>query len=185
MLTWRGKPSGISLGLCALLVLSFGQSGHAVVSKATLAADWIHLASASIWFGGLATFATGLRRARMAIEESTRAAFTMTVLARFSAIALPAVIMIVASGLYGSLAHNVVISSLTATPYGRIIFAKTLLLVPLLALGFYHFRSGRTSSSRTVTVTLACAAALIVVIFALSALLAGTPAPQGPGMDHG
>jgi copper transport protein len=185
LLTWRGKPSPVSLGLCVLFVLSFGQSGHAVVSKATLVADWIHVTCASIWFGGLATFAMGLRRALTAIKESARAAFTMKVMARFSAVALPAVIALIASGVFGSVVHFVTVPSLTANPYGRVILAKALLLLPLLALGFYHYRSGRTPSSRAFTVTLACEATLIVAILGLSAVLTGLPPPPPPGSEHG
>jgi len=185
LLTWRGKSSPVSLALCALFVLTFGQSGHAVVSKATLAADWAHLAGAAIWFGGIATFAVGLRAARAAIGDSARPAFTATVLSRFSGIALPAVVALIAGGIFGSIAHFVTVPSLTATPYGRVILAKALLLVPPLALGFYHYRSARRPSSRTFTITLACEATLMVAILALSAMLTGLPPPPAPGSEHG
>ena len=185
LLTWRGRPSPVSLGLCALFLFSFSASGHAVVGYATLAADWTHLTCASMWFGGLVSFGVGLKRARATLAESARAGFTTTLIARFSAIALPAVAVLVASGVYGSIAHFVTWKSLADNPYGRIILAKVLLLIPLLTLGYYHFRSGRRATSRLFPMTVACEAALLVAVLALSAVLSGLPPPLPPGSDHG
>lgn len=185
VLTWRGKPSVVSLGLCALLLLSFGQSGHAVTSKATLAADWIHFSCASIWFGGLATFAIGLKRAQTAIAESARPAFTAAVIRRFSVLAVPAVAALVASGVYASNAHYVTLATLTASTYGRVILAKVVLLVPLLALGTYHNRTARVSSSRTFAVTLVCEALILISILGLSGVLTGLAPPNAHDIEHG
>jgi len=185
LLTWRGRPSPVSLGLCVLFIFSYSVSGHAVASYATLAADWIHMTCAALWFGGLATFGVGLKRALTTIEENARTAFTTTVISRFSAVALPAVAVLVASGVYGSVAHFVSWKSLTENPYGRIVLAKALLLIPLLALGYYHFRAGRRATARAFPVTVACEAALVIVILALSAILTGLPPPLPPGSDHG
>ena len=184
LLTWRGRPSPISLGLCALLIYSYSQSGHAVLSTATLAADWIHMTSASLWFGGLTTIAVGLKRAVPAVDGSARSAFAATVISRFSAVALPAAIALVTSGVYAGLAHNVTWSSLTEHPYARVVLAKTLFLVPLLALGWYHSRFGRAPTARTFGVTVACEAALLVAVLALSAVLTGLPPPHPPGSGH-
>lgn len=185
LLTWRGSMSLVALGLCALLILSFSQSGHAVVSSATFAADWVHMACASIWFGGLAIFSAGWKRALTAIEETARPAFSAMVISRFSVIALPAVILLVASGVYGSVAHDVTWSSPAESLYARIILAKVVLLLPLLALGYHHFRSGRGPATRGFTATVTSEAALIVVVLALSAVLSGLPPPHPPGSGHG
>jgi copper transport protein len=185
LLTWRGKPSAVSLGLSALFVLAFAQSGHAIANKAMLAADWVHLACAAIWFGGLATFAAGLPRAMTSIEPYARPAFIKTVISRFSAVALPAVAALIATGIFGSIAHFVTVPALKATAYGRVVLAKAALLLPLLALGFYHYRAGRRASSRAFAVTLACEAAILIAIVGLSAVLTGLPPPPPPGSDHG
>jgi len=184
-LTWRGRPSPVSLGLCALLILSYSQSGHAIASKTTLAADWIHMTCAALWFGGLATFGAGLKRALTTIEGTARSAFTATVISRFSTVALPAVAALVASGVYASAAHFVTWTSLTENPYARVVLAKAVLLLPLLALGLYHYRSGRGPATRAFAVTVACEAFLVVVILALSAVLTGLPPPHPPGSEHG
>ena len=141
--------------------------------------------SASLWFGGLIAFAVGFKRALTSIEESTRSTFTMAVISRFSAVALPAVAVLVASGVYGSIAHFVTWKSLTENPYGRIILAKVLLLIPLLALGYYHFRFGRGTAVRLFAVTVSCEALIVIAILSLSAVLTGLPPPLPPGSDHG
>ena len=185
LLTWRGRASPVSLGLCAIFIFSYSVSGHAIAGYATLAADWIHMACAALWFGGLVTFGLGFKRALTTIEETARTPFTMTVISRFSALALPAVAALVASGVYGSVAHFVTWKSLTENPYGRIVLAKAVLVLPLLALGYYHFRTGRGAKARAFPLTVACEAALVVAILALSAVLTGLPPPLPPGSDHG
>jgi copper transport protein len=185
LLTWRGNPSAVSLALCAPFLFSFSQSGHAVASNATLAMDWIHLACACLWFGGLATLGVGLRPALGLIDGPARPAFIGTLVSRFSTLALPAVIALVGTGVGASLAHFVTVSNLTKTPYASVILAKVSLLVPLLALGYYHLRFGRKSPPRVLTVTLACEAAIVVVVLGLSAVLTGLPPPNPPGHDHG
>lgn len=185
LLTWRGSASPVSLGLCALLLLSYSVSGHAVATYATLAADWIHMTCAALWFGGLAVFGVGFRRALTTIEETDRTAFTTTAISRFSAVALPAVAALIASGVYGSVAHFVTWKSLTQHPYGRIVLAKALLLMPLLMLGYKHFRSARRAPARTFPMSITFEAALVVVVLALSAVLSGLPPPLPPGSDHG
>ena len=185
LLTWRGRVSSVSLGLCAIFIFSYSVSGHAIASYATLVADWTHMTCAALWFGGLVTFAVGFKRALTTIAETARTPFMMTVISRFSTLALPAVAVLVASGVYGSLAHFVGWKSLTENPYGRIVLAKALLLLPLLVLGYYHFRSGRGAKARAFPLTVACEAALVVAIFALSAVLSGLPPPLPPGSDHG
>ena len=185
LLTWRGSPSPVSLGLCALFIFSYSVSGHAIAGYATLAADWIHMTCVSLWFGGLVTFGVGFKRALTTIEPTARTAFTTTVISRFSAVALPAVAALVASGIYGSLAHFVTLKSLTENPYGRIVLAKALLTIPLLALGYRHFRSGRGVTARAFPMTVACEAVIVVAILACSAVLIGLPPPLPPGSDHG
>lgn len=144
-------------GACAAgaaLLATFTLQSHAAAAgnPVAMAADWLHLAAAAVWTGGLVGFTAALagrwRAAgqRGAAEQQGTAGQRgaaaqrivvdlSTAVGRFSPLAVAAVAVLVATGLYGARLHVPGSAALPATGYGRALLAKLALLVPLLALG--------------------------------------------------
>ena len=120
----------LSLGLLAGLSLSGHDAVDAGSSWATEAADWVHLAAASLWIGGLATMAVlvwagapGLRRAAFA---------------RFSRFATILVALVLAAGTYLSIVRLPHLSDLWSRGYGQVLLVKLALVSVALLWGAFH-----------------------------------------------
>ena len=133
LLAGRGLPArrGVLLALAALFAGSLAWAGHAGADSSRpwhLAADVLHLLVAGIWPMGLFPLAALLLTART--EPGTAAAAR-----RFSDLALPCVLVLLASGwinswyLVGSWDH------LFHTTYGRELLVKLAAFALLVALG--------------------------------------------------
>lgn len=104
-----------------------GASGHNLaVSSLTL-----HLLGAAVWLGGLLSIA--FMRRRMSAEVFP------AVLARYSALALGAFVVVAISGIASAILRLGNLADLT-TPYGVLIIAKAVALVGLGVLGALHRR---------------------------------------------
>lgn len=168
----RGPVAALALAVAAVLLLTLSLSGHALIAPAlppgtAIVADWLHLAAAALWSGGIFVLLRG--------------PVTRAIVARFSTVAVASVAAIVLTGVAGAIAHLPAPAALVTTPYGLVIVAKAALLLPLLALGYRNLQRGR-SADRTVdvTATVAREAALLVVVLVLSAVLTGLPLPHAP-----
>lgn len=91
-----------------------------------LAAEWMHLLAAGAWFGGLLPLWLTVRR--LPPDDAALAC------ARFSALATPAVVLILAGGLVLAAALVGSWAGLVATLYGRLVLLKTVLFAG--AMGF-------------------------------------------------
>ncbi|WP_433626218.1 copper resistance D family protein [Nocardia sp. CA-120079] len=91
----------------------------------------VHALAAASWFGLLVALALVVR---------TRGEWAVT-LPRYSAVALPLVGIVTVTGLVNGLVRVGGIAPFVTTGYGRILLAKTLVLVGLLALGWWWRRS--------------------------------------------
>ncbi len=183
-LTWRRKTPQVALVPAAIALLTFSLSGHAVATDQTFQlglrvfADWLHLAGAALWSGGLLVFAAGIRPALNLLRDAERAGFARTAIARFSVLAVASVATIVATGVYAAAVQVHAWPDLIATGYGRIVLAKAALLLPLLALGYGHYRQGKGEASRfDFAVSVACEAGLLLAVIGLSAMLGGLAPP--------
>ena len=124
--------------LAAVLLATLAATGHArAVAKGTLlaqAADWIHLASTTIWIGSVFHLLLLLSQARqrdaLSIELLNRAAH------RFSQVAQYCVLALLPTGIYSSWLHLPSWSSFLSTDYGRVLSTK-LGLVSLTLLVAY------------------------------------------------
>ena len=124
-------------GAAALLVP--GASGHAGQTSPralALLLDWLHLASGSLWLGGLIGILV-LWRSLPAVE---RIAGLAVCVPRFSNVALGSVAVLLASGIWASVLHLPTLSSLWETSYGKTIIIKALLLAGALVAGFLNLR---------------------------------------------
>ncbi|WP_433527701.1 copper resistance D family protein [Nocardia pseudovaccinii] len=91
----------------------------------------VHALAAASWFGLLVALALVVR---------TRGEWAVT-LPRYSAVALPLVGIVTVTGLVNGLVRVGGIAPFVTTGYGRILLAKTLVLVALLALGWWWRRT--------------------------------------------
>ncbi|MEV4238584.1 CopD family protein [Nocardia sp. NPDC049737] len=91
----------------------------------------VHALAAASWFGLLVALALVVR---------ARGEWAVT-LPRYSAVALPLVGIVTVTGLVNGLVRVGGIAPFVTTGYGRILLAKTLVLVGLLALGWWWRRS--------------------------------------------
>ncbi len=141
---WRAVTTGarvrwaivvVSLGL----FLPFALNSHADAVRpgraAAVANDFIHLLAASIWVGGLfALVITVLVWVRNLELEDRRNAL-VTIIPRFSSLAIISVILLSTSGLYSAWLQVGNLTALTATDYGQTLIVKLLLVGSMLVLG--------------------------------------------------
>ena len=103
---------------------------------------WIHITSAAIWVGGSlfigVVFAPILKKMSMPVED--RIQLMVQVGRRFNKLALPALFILIATGMYQ--AHLVLQKSdiLYDTSYGHVLIIKMILVAALLILYAVHVR---------------------------------------------
>jgi copper transport protein len=111
-------------------------SGHDALdpgsSWKTAIADWVHIAAASVWVGGLATM-VGLLW--YGAPELRRSAFT-----NFSRLASVLIALVLGAGIYLSVVRLPHLSDLWSESYGRVLLVKVALVCFALLWGaFHHF----------------------------------------------
>lgn len=171
---WRLAEWGV-----VLLVLTLALSSHAMSvpfnRPLAVAVDAGHLLAAGCWMGTLAVILSVSR------QEPTHLAVQLRA---FSPLAMGAVSVLVFMGVVLSGVHLGEVRSLWAASYGRVLVAKVILASGVLFLGFLNWRRGLPSLDtpdgpqrvrRRATWEVALAAAVLVA----TALLTGTPMPEG------
>ncbi|MFI6048151.1 copper resistance D family protein [Nocardia sp. NPDC051321] len=126
----------------------------------------VHALAAAAWFGLLVALALVVR---------TRGEWA-AVLPRYSAMALPLVAAVAVTGLLNGLVRVGGLTPFVSTGYGRILLAKTVVLVGLLALGWWWRRSWvhRAADHRMTAEASLRRATVEVVVMALAFGLAAT-----------
>ncbi|KIA62355.1 copper resistance protein CopD [Nocardia vulneris] len=126
----------------------------------------VHALAAAAWFGLLVALALVVR---------TRGTWAVA-LPRYSAMALPLVVLVAVTGLLNGLLKVGGITPFFDTGYGRILLAKTVVLLGLLGLGWWWRRSwvGRAADHRVTADASLRRAVLEVVVMALAFGLAAT-----------
>ncbi|MCS7287984.1 MAG: copper resistance protein CopC/CopD [Roseiflexus sp.] len=182
------RSGGIILG--GLILLTFSISGHAAATTqpfVSIALDWVHLAAATIWVGGLTALAvTLIRQSRDAPEPY----LVKHALMRFSWIALASVAALTISGALAALSYLRDVSDLWATDYGRALLAKTALFAILISFGAYHLRLVRMQATvldhittaiialvRRLRRSLPLEATLAVIVVGIAGVLTSLPHP--------
>ena len=103
---------------------------------------WVHITSAAIWVGGSlfigTVFAPILKKMSLSVEE--RLQLMIKVGRRFNKIAVPALVILIVTGIYQ--AHLVLQSSdiLYDTSYGNVLIIKILLVFALIITYAIHVR---------------------------------------------
>lgn len=128
----------------AWLVLLPGLGGHAAAQAPVallLPANVLHVAAMALWVGGLVALLLVLPAATRALRApADRTRLLAAVLARFSPLALGAVIAIVATGVVQSLKLLDLPDDLFDSGFGRAVLVKVALLLGLVALGAWQRR---------------------------------------------
>jgi putative copper export protein len=103
---------------------------------------WAHLVSASIWVGGSIFIGVVLAPLLKTISESVeeRVAIMIRVGRKFNKIAIPSLVILIATGLYNS--SNILSNPkfLLSTNYGIILVIKIILVISLLVMFVIHVR---------------------------------------------
>ena len=127
-------PLWPALALALALASGFSLSGHSASepnsSALSVTADWIHIAAASVWIGGLVTLA--LIGWRLEGADRRRAFL------RFSGIATALVGVVLGAGIYLGVLRLPALSDLWSTPYGQVLIVKITLVALALAWGAAH-----------------------------------------------
>ncbi len=124
--------AGALFGAVAVLIVP-GAAGHAAQTSPrglTLGFDWLHLAAASVWFGGL----IGLLVFWISLGADRRVAGLSVVVPRFSNVALGSVLLLGAAGVGETVDHLPAVNALWETGFGQAILVKTGLLACAAAL---------------------------------------------------
>ncbi|HEY7563900.1 MAG TPA: copper resistance protein CopC [Acidimicrobiia bacterium] len=180
-------------GASALLVAAELVSGHTrTTTPAWLAyaSDAAHVATAAVWFGGLAALLLSLRSWRAA-DRPAKAAQTV---AGFSTMASWSVLGLVVAGAFLAWLQVRALSALFTTPYGWTLLAKLVMVGVVLLVALYNKRRlvpaivKRSSDSaaawtRLQRTVLAEATGLVVVLGVTALLVDLQPAAEAAGIE--
>ncbi|MFQ3630121.1 copper resistance CopC/CopD family protein [Roseiflexus sp.] len=182
------RTAGMVIG--GLILLTFSIGGHAAATAQPLvsvALDWMHLAAATNWAGGLTALVVALIRRN---DDTPDLHLVKHALMRFSWLALASVAVLTISGVFAALSYLRDVSDLWVTDYGRTLLIKTALFALLISLGAYHLRLVRmhtTVLDRATTVTIAVMqrlrrslpleAALAIIVVGVAGVLTSLPHP--------
>lgn len=132
---WRRRPR-IAAAMAALALGAVAASGHASSASPrllTILNDWVHLLAGAVWLGGIAlivlVWAPALRRH----GPELRMVIAGQVLPAFGRVALPAFVVVSATGIVSLVVQLGRIADLWQTAYGRVLLVK-IVLVGLIAL---------------------------------------------------
>lgn len=180
--------SGVSL----LLLLTISLSSHAAAETAPFLptlADWLHLAAASTWIGGLLAFVTALWAVR-GFDTGLRSQLVAGLISRFSALALLSVGLLILSGLYAAVLRIGTLTALTETLYGQTLLVKLAIALLMMALGavnlgmirptirrvVVHAQDGSSLLTRFRQLVTGEAALGVILLFSVGVLTAQPPA---------
>ncbi|HEX5078726.1 MAG TPA: copper resistance protein CopC [Geminicoccaceae bacterium] len=131
----QSRPKLAALtGLLLLITISLGS--HAVGARAApalaVAVDTLHLAAAALWLGTLLELCLLLPTLTLAREP--RFAILRVLVPRVSAVLLPTVLILLATGIFNAWEQVATFQALFGTAHGQSLLLKLALLVPLLVI---------------------------------------------------
>jgi copper transport protein len=166
--------------LVAARVLTEAMAGHAASATprpAAIAADTVHIATASVWLGSVLCAVAALRAA----EPGERVALARAYRVPFSVLMAFAAALAVASGLYSAGVEVPSLAAATGTTYGRTLLIKLGALVVLCGVAARN--ALRLHRGRLPLRGVAVEVTLAVALFAAAAVLIETAPPTAT--SHG
>jgi copper transport protein len=136
----RAILAALTLG-AAYIALTPALAGHASIEHPTwlfFPSDVLHVLAASVWVGGIACLLLALPAATRRLEATDRTRLLLATLARFSPLALVAVVTIAITGVVQALIDVRTLKGLLQTTYGALVIVKIALLLVLIALGWVN-----------------------------------------------
>lgn len=137
----HARLSRLAAGLGALALGAIAASGHAgsVSPRApSILNDWVHLLSGALWLGGIGliglVWASELRREGIGRRRDV----ARWVLVPFGRVALPAFVLVTATGLVSLLVQLGELSALWQTDYGRLLAAKITVVALIATASAWH-----------------------------------------------
>jgi copper transport protein len=123
------------------LLTTAGLSGHAAErspAAVNVAASALHLGAAACWIGGLLMLVFAVYPATSSLAHTHRVRVLAPAVSRFSSMAVIAVGLLVASGLFRSWEEVRTVEALTGTDYGVTLLSKVAAFAPMLGLGGFN-----------------------------------------------
>lgn len=132
----RSWQIGVGLGLLLVISQSLNSHGAAVSDPplVSLLTDIIHLTGAAIWVGGLVQLIVTAPKLFQSSNPQERVQALAALIARFSFIAFITVGFIVLTGVFATFVQVGSFEAFFGTLYGKSLFFKIALVIPLLAL---------------------------------------------------
>ncbi len=192
----RRPPNAIlallALG-CGYLAITPALAGHSSIQSPTgvfFPSDALHVLAAGVWVGGIVCLLLALPGATARLEGAERSRLLVATLARFSPLALGAVIAIAATGAIQAYIDVRSLNGLLHTTYGVLVLVKVALLFALIALGWVNRErvipalrriagAGQTPGQAGVTArgTMRGELALMLAVFGVTAALVAYAPP--------
>jgi copper transport protein len=137
---WRrvGLAGAVLAGGVVVTPAFWGHAASTSPRVASVAADGAHLLAVSAWMGGLACLLLVVPAALRHADPHEKASCLAATVPRFSATALVAVAVLVASGTYLAILQVTAWPALFRSTYGQVVLAKIGGLALALALGAYN-----------------------------------------------
>lgn len=120
----------LAAGACLLVPGTAGHAAQTPPRAASVVLDWLHLASGSLWVGGL----IGLLVLWRSLPVARRMAGLTVCVPRFSNVAFGSVLLLLGSGVAASVIHLPTLGSLWQTSYGQVILVKAGILLAAMLL---------------------------------------------------
>jgi len=187
----RRRGWSILAGAALLLPLApmLGGSAWTVAPRAlTAPATYLHVLAAGLWLGGLvALLAAGLPALRRLGDTAPPKDDALPPLALmvngFSRVALPAVVVLIASGMVSNWARLGTPMALFGTGYGRVLLVKLGIAGAAFLLGLYNWRKVRPSLAERpdpgeLRIPASLEALFGILVLLVTALLVVTPLPE-------
>lgn len=109
--------------------------------RLAVVSDWLHLIAGGFWVGGLFSLALA------SVRKPLGATAVYQLVRRCTRIAVPSVLLLALAGLYNTWAHVPSLNALWATPYGKTLTLKLVLVLVMVVLGgVNNFYFGRRSA---------------------------------------
>ncbi|HEX9990185.1 MAG TPA: copper resistance protein CopC [Chloroflexia bacterium] len=148
------SPWDLTVGLGSLFLLAEALSSHAAAADTSqlggitlglpvpVISNWLHLATASLWLGGLAYMTFVLFPAFRATNlkpEARRALLARTV-PRFTRFAILSVVLLALTGTYNLVVHSTQPGAILGSTYGQVLAVKIAIFAILVAIGALNWR---------------------------------------------
>jgi copper transport protein len=174
----------LAAGIAAAMTATLVSHATALGSLKSMALDFVHVLSVSVWTGGVVAllWCVLLVRRDQTAEDARVLGATVW---RFSVTALIATALLITAGVLQAVDRLVLINDLYETPYGVALAVKVVLVVTALAIGAFNLlrwgprlRAGIRARTALVRDTMAESGIFVVIIVAAAMLTALAPPAQ-------